>query len=112
MTLPFPHKALWPNGRPHWAQRHREFKKHKQWAFHAALAANLGEPPERVEWLVTFYPKTRHKIDADNASASLKAYADGIAAAWKVNDQIFAAPRIQFGEPERNGRVVVSLDPA
>jgi hypothetical protein len=40
-----------------------------------------------------------------------KAYLDGIAAALKVNDSRFKAPRSQFAEPVKGGRVVVSVLP-
>lgn len=112
VDLPFPHKILWPNGRGHHMLRHRQFQKHKEWAYHAALAAGLRSlSPARVRWSATFYPKTRHEIDDDNARASLKAYQDGIAAALGVNDKVFEAPTIRFAEPARPGKVVIAIEP-
>jgi crossover junction endodeoxyribonuclease RusA len=113
VELPYPAKILWPNGRGHHMAKHREFQKHKKWA-HLALRAELGpdfKPLEHalIVWSATFYPKTRHKVDDDNARASLKAYQDGLAAALGVNDILFAAPRIHFAEPVKNGRVVISI---
>lgn len=110
--LPFPALILWPNGRGHHMAKHREFQKHKSWACGALKA---GLPPcfkhngARIDWLVTFYPKTRHAIDDDNARASLKAYQDGFAVALGIDDKLFNAPRIQFGEPVKGGRVVVQI---
>jgi crossover junction endodeoxyribonuclease RusA len=112
IELPFPDKILWPNGRGHRMAKHRAFQKHKTWAYHAMLAHGCSAGlvfASRIEWAVTFYPKTRHAIDDDNARASLKAYQDGLAAALGVNDAIFAAPRIQFAEPVKGGKVVVTL---
>lgn len=110
IELPFPAKVLWPNGRPgHWAQVRREFKKHKEWAHMAALAARCGVPAIPVSWSATFYPKTAHRIDADNASASLKAYQDGLAAAFGIDDRDFRAPIIHFAEPVKGGRVVIVI---
>lgn len=110
IELPFPDKILWPNGRGHHMAKHRAFQKHKRWAWAALCAdrsyAYAGGP---VRWSVTFYPKTRHAIDDDNARASLKAYQDGFAKALGVDDSLFAAPTIQFGEPVKGGKVVVVL---
>jgi crossover junction endodeoxyribonuclease RusA len=114
IELPFPAKILWPNGRGHWAAKNREFQKHKAWAFAALLVdgGRFGTAPaegERVQWSVTFYPKTRHAIDEDNAAASLKAYQDGLAEAMRINDSRFARPTIHFAEPVKNGRVVITV---
>lgn len=113
LELPLPHKALWPNGRPHWATKARETKKHRAWAY-AATLAHLGRHPinpeaKRFAILATFYPKTRHPIDEDNAVASLKAYQDGIAQAMKVDDRLFETPTVFFGEPVKGGKVVILI---
>lgn len=92
--------------------KHREFQKHKQWAY---LAMREKLPPcfkhngERIQWSATFYPKTANAIDDDNARASLKSYQDGFALALGIDDKLFDAPRIQFGEPVKGGRVCVTL---
>ncbi len=112
IELPWPAKILWPNGRGHWAAKHREFQKHKQWAFLAAKAVHPDMERwanGRLQWSVTFYPKTKHPIDRDNAIASLKAYQDGLADAMFVNDSLFDIPTIHFAEPVKNGRVVIVL---
>lgn len=112
ITLPFPAKILWPNGRGHYHAKNREFQKHKQWAYHATMAAlprcfkHNGEP---IKLRVTVTPKTAHPIDADNTIASLKAYFDGIALALKVDDRCFAVPEITFGSPKKPGGVEVAL---
>lgn len=113
IELPFPAKILWPNGRGHHMARHRETKKHKTWAFNAMLAELRGHPmpagTKRFQLIATFYPKTRHEIDKDNASASLKAYQDGISAALGVNDKRFEVPVVMFGEPVKGGKVVIEI---
>lgn len=113
ITLPFPAKVLWPNGR---TRNHNfkaaEFKKHKQWAYNATLAAlprcfkHNGDP---ITLRVTITPKTAHAIDADNAVASLKAYFDGIALALKVNDSLFTVPQVTFATPRKPGGIEVEL---
>lgn len=113
IELPFPAKILWPNGRGHHMVKHRETKKHKEWARRATLAAYPGYRPESTVTLIaTFYPKTANTIDKDNASAALKAYQDGIASALRVDDSTFNEPRIHFGEPVKGGKVVVRIGEA
>lgn len=112
IELPFPHKILWPNGRGHHMAKHREFQKHKQWAFNAMLAHMprcYRHNGKRIEWSAVFYPKTANAIDDDNARASLKAYQDGMALALGIDDKLFDAPTIHFGQPVKGGRVVVTL---
>lgn len=110
IELPYPHKALWPNGRPHWAAKHRETKKHRGWAKTATLA-DRTRPEKPARLVATFYPKPKGPLpDRDGCSASLKAYQDGIADAYGIDDSTFAEPRIQFGERCANGKVVIHID--
>jgi crossover junction endodeoxyribonuclease RusA len=114
IELPFPAKILWPNGRGHHMARHRAAKKHRQWAHDVTLAALGGKKPvlaDRIRLSITVYPKTRNAIDFDNALAAQKAYLDGIALALKVDDKRFDLPQLQFGEPVKDGRVVVDILP-
>lgn len=112
VTLPFPAKALWPNGRAHWGEKAREFRKHKGWAMVAMKAERPALVSGRVSVALTVHPKTRNAIDPDNCVASLKAYADGIAQAMGVDDSRFDAPTVTFGEPVKGGlfRVTVTYE--
>lgn len=113
-NLPWPHKVLWPNGRGHWGEKARQTKKHRNWAYVSALGAGLGgagKTASRIDWSVTFYPKTRHPVDNDNCRASLKAYADGIADALGCDDKLFNAPAVTFGEPIKGGLVMIEVKP-
>lgn len=115
IVLPFPAKVLWPNGR---TRNHNykaaEFKKHKQWAYHATLAAlprcfkHNGEPI-KLRYRITPKAKTTCPIDRDNAVSAMKAYQDGIAAALKVDDSSFAVPEIEFAKPLGPGGIEVVL---
>ena len=112
LALPFPDKVLWPNGRGHWSAKSRAFKKHKRWAYIAALAVRppwVGAytPPIQLHYRVT--PKTAHAIDADNAVAAMKAYQDGIALALGVDDSTFAVPTVTFAAPAKPGRVKITI---
>lgn len=110
-TLPFPAKALWPNGRAHWAEKSRNVAKHRLWAFMAAVAAGApkADPEGRVSVAVTVHPKTRHPIDRDNCVAALKSQIDGIADALGVDDRTFDTPSIAFAEPVKGGLFAVTL---
>ena len=109
--LPFPAKALWPNGRAHWAEKARAAKTHRAWAWTAAWAAgaSVSHPEARVSIAVTVHPKTRHPIDRDNCVAALKSYLDGIADALGVDDRLFNTPSIAFGEPVKGGLLTLTV---
>lgn len=112
ISLPFPDKILWPNGRGHHMAKHRAFQKHKQWAYYATLDALPGcfqHKGETVRLRYTVTPKTAHPIDKDNAVAAMKAFQDGIALALKMDDSAFETPEITFAKPEKPGRVEVTL---
>ena len=112
IDLPYPHKALWPNGRAHFQAKAREAKKHRQWAAVATWEAKgCKKAPEGENIPVTLYvhPKPRGPLpDKDNCIAAAKSMLDGIADALKLNDRQFAAPRVVFAEP-REGRFVVEI---
>ena len=111
LDLPYPHKALWPNGRAHWGTRATETKKHRQWAHQMAYGqrdrVTLGDG--KVPVRITVHGKASGPLpDADNASAAAKAYLDGIASALGVNDRTFAAPIVEYGSA-RTARFIVEI---
>jgi len=113
IELPWPHKALWPNGRAHWRTKASQTAKHRQWGYigaSAAIASARGLPPrdERVCLTLTFYPKPRGPApDRDNALGSCKAYLDGIAQAMGVNDRNFDA-RVIISDV-RSSKIIVEI---
>ena len=58
---------------------------------------------------ITFYPPSR-RIDRQNMPHLAKAYCDGLAEAWGVNDKRFA-PEYVYAEPVRGGAVHVEVMP-
>ena len=110
-SLPFPAKALWPNGRAHWAEKARAVKTHRTDAWATARIAGVAkaDPETRVSLAVTVHPKTKHPIDRDNCVAALKSYIDGLADALGVDDRQFDTPSIAFAEPVKGGLFAVSL---
>lgn len=116
IELSWPAKALSPNyrSRSHWP-RTRALKVARSEGFGAALAAagcgGLPNDGERIPFVITAYPPTAHARDDDNLIASLKAARDGIANALLVDDRLFET-RLQWGEPVKGGRVVVTIGEA
>jgi len=110
IELPYPHKALWPNGRAHWAIKARETKKHRAWAALAVRACNppvVGNGPIPIH--IVCHPKGRGPApDRDGVVSSCKAFLDGIADALGVNDRNFVAPTVEIAS-ERTGRFVIRV---
>jgi crossover junction endodeoxyribonuclease RusA len=109
IVLPFPDKALWPNGRAHYMAKARAFKKAKEAAGWAAKAARIriGNSPIAIHLIVK--PKAVGPApDADNCVSACKAYLDGIAAAIGVNDRHFAAPTVEISG-ERTGQFIIHI---
>lgn len=100
LELPYPHKALWPNGRAHYQAKARETKKHRDWAISLArgqLPVCFQHNGEPIPIHITVSGKAKGPLpDADNCSASAKAYLDGIAFALGVNDRNFQAPVVDY----------------
>lgn len=110
IELPYPHKVLWPNGRTRKpGYKAAETRKHLQWAYAATLADNT-RPASFSRLLVTVYPKPSGPMpDKDNAAAAVKAYQDGIAKAYGINDATLEQPIVQFAERCQHGKFVVVL---
>lgn len=109
ISLPWPDKALSPNGRVHWSTKARATKTAK--IMSAALTRvetkkPLPWPRVRLEW--AFHPKTAHALDLDNCIASCKAYQDGISLAIGIDDSLFDAT-YRIAEPIKGGLVRVTL---
>lgn len=111
IELPFPPAILsgHANGNGRWAKINVT-KKHREWAYHAALAAGAAPMPGNgdIRITATFYPPDR-RSDRTNMPNRLKPYFDGIADALKVNDRRFH-PAYYFAEPVKNPRVVFTID--
>lgn len=114
VELPYPARALWPNGRAHWAAKAKQTGIHR-WAAAIALrhaqqsgaVADLDQRPVPIKLIV--HPKRTGPLpDADNCAASIKAYLDGIADALKVNDKAFGAPTVEYNAL-RTGAFVIEV---
>lgn len=108
ISLPWPDKVLHPNSRGHWAPKAKATKAARSLAY---WTAHLGMP-DIQDWpiplLITFHPPDNRRRDTDGMLTACKAYLDGIADAWYVDDSRFV-PTLARGEPVRGGCVIVAL---
>lgn len=89
ICLPHPHRALRPNGgRAHWAVKARKTKeaKFKAWLLVHNAVWDAEAPVKPRFYTLTWYYKGMLP-DADNCLASCKAYLDGAASAFGVDDR-------------------------
>lgn len=100
IALPYPHKALWPNGRSHWGAKAKQTKDHRTWAFmatKAALPVCFKSNGERIPVRLVVSSKGSGPLpDKDNCLAAAKAYLDGIAEALGINDSLFDPQPVHF----------------
>lgn len=109
VELPWPDRALSPNGRVHWARKAKAAKTAKGVAAVLTRVEVVTRPQwsrVRLEWV--FHPKTANALDKDNCIASCKAYQDGIAIALGIDDSLFDA-HYRIAEPRKGGAVVVTI---
>ena len=113
ITLPYPHRALWPNARPHWAEKAKRKKKYRTDAGLAAFAALQGQKPPCWNFALeqtTLYTRTKIVPDGDNATAAMKAGYDGIQDARLVHDDkgiIHLPPRFEHDKLKPRVEIVI-----
>lgn len=106
IELPWPPNELSGHHNVHWRVLQPIKKKHREWAFKAALGCGLTFPTKGdIRVSATFYPPDK-RTDRVNMPSRMKPYWDGIADALKVNDRRFL-PAYHFGLPSKEPRVVV-----
>ena len=87
LTLPWPPKELSPNYSGHWAPQASAIKKYRFAVKILAMQAKWVIPEEGIINLeIEFFPPDKRKRDKDNMQSSFKAGQDGLADAWKIND--------------------------
>lgn len=110
VELPWPHKTLNPNSRPHPIAKSVAAKKARKAAWAITLAAgarHFGAPAAALA--MTFYPPRNGRYDHDNLTARCKSYFDGIADALGIDDQHFRHAPIQRGAPVKNGLIKIEI---
>jgi crossover junction endodeoxyribonuclease RusA len=112
IELPLPPKELSPNARVHWARKADRVKWYRGRAWAEALAAQGRNVRgwKRATVQLTFYRKTRGRIDTDNALASCKALFDGLTDAGVIEDDCgLTHLPVKIDKDKDNPRVVVEL---
>jgi hypothetical protein len=108
IELPWPPNELSGHHNVHWRVLQPIKKKHRDWAFKAALSFPGSVPAAGdIRVVATFYPPDR-RTDRVNMPTRLKPYWDGIADALKVNDRRFL-PSYHFAEPSKKPCVVIEV---
>lgn len=116
ITLPLPHKNLSPNARCHWAAKAKAAKMARYDAKRATLRAiallDLDGLPlwKSATVQATFYKRTSHVTDSDNALASLKNAFDGLADAGLIaNDRGLTHLPVKFAVDKNDPRVELTV---
>lgn len=108
IVLPFPPASLSGHAKGHWRAKSGPTAKHREWARLATLEAKPVVPADGdIPIHVRFVPPDR-RGDRTNFANRAKPIFDGIADALGVNDRRFL-PTYEFAEPEKPGRVEVTL---
>lgn len=121
VLLAWPKRILWPNGRAHWGQKHREVSRYRDDARLLTLVELGGRAwpaSAGVRVALEFRPPVATRAgrrntatpDIDNAVAAVKSGLDGIADALGVNDRTFQLERPQLGDRVVLGEVSVRLE--
>lgn len=110
IALPWPDKALSPNGRPNRYEKARAIRAAKSLAYWSTKE-QLGRRKCHCvhDITVQWCPPDRRSRDDDNLIASFKAYRDGIAAALGVDDKGFQPHHNPNGPIMQKGMVKVSI---
>lgn len=112
IELGWPARALSPNSRAHWAERHRFSKASKDtayWVTREQLPPCFKHNGSRMSLKITAHPPTKARRDDDNLIASFKPFRDGIAKALGCDDSLFDQQPIEWADPEKPGRVIVEV---
>lgn len=117
VDVPWPGRALSPNGRAHpfaLARAKRLAKRDAAIATFEAIAGRDVAYPVgvKIRYDIVTRPKCRRNRDDDNTVAMLKAALDGIAHALGVDDSQFQLGSVTEGEKSARPHVLITLSPA
>lgn len=108
IVLPLPSRNLSPNSRLHWAALAKCKRDARKIAAHLTWAkfSNEGKPVF-AGYRLDFYWANARRRDRDNATASCKAYLDGISDAVEQDDSEWEFDGVRFEIDRANPRLEV-----
>lgn len=117
LILPWPPRALNPNGRVHWSKRTAPRRAQKKATFSAGLEAGLHRLKGRIpadavvciHWTFCPPPRAAHSYDDDNFEAAMKAARDQVAAMIGVDDTRFRATKEKGPVQRPKGAVLCTV---
>lgn len=109
IDLPFPPSILNPNSRPHWRPKAKAKKKYRSDCHWLSLQKRPEFMEGKIYLEITFHPPDKRKRDKDNIIAAFKAGQDGMADAWRVDDNRFSAS-YHIGDIVKHGSVSIVID--
>lgn len=112
IALPWPPRALNPNGRAHWRAKAKAARQVRRDACILTLAAGVRALPwQSMQVELIFCPPDRRPRDLDNMLASAKSLLDGVADATGVDDSRWGLS-LTRGQPTKGGSIIVVLSEA
>jgi crossover junction endodeoxyribonuclease RusA len=107
IELPLPSRNLSPNSRCHWAVLAKHKREARRLAAHLTWAQLEEGKPNFAGYRLDFYWATARRRDRDNATASCKAYLDGISDAIEQDDSEWDFDGVRFETDRSNPRLEV-----
>lgn len=112
VELPWPIRALSPNGRSHWRVRAKAAKQARRDACILCQAAGIRALSwQSMQVELIFCPPDRRPRDLDNMLASAKSLLDGVADATGVDDSRWGLS-LTRGQPTKGGAIIAVLSEA
>lgn len=110
IELPFPSSDLAGHSSAHFWKLRPVIARHREWAYNAALGARIALPETGDIILAVHFIPPNNRGDRLNYSNRMKAYFDGLADGFGVNDKR-VVPYYTYGAPEAPGVVQINVIP-
>lgn len=110
IELPFPPSSLSGHNSQHFWKVRPIIRRHREWACIAARASKIALPAEGDIVLAVHFVPPHNRGDRLNYGNRMKAYFDGLADGFGVNDKRFV-PYYTYGEATAPGVVQINVLP-
>lgn len=109
LNLPWFPSALKPNSSKHWRAKMKPKEQYREQCRLLALQNIPVLPDGDLHLHVMFYPPNKRAFDLDNSLAAIKNGLDGVCLAWGINDKRFRPITIDFSDPVKDGKIILTL---